>query len=138
MSRFQRKFYVDENLIATVADALSQVYRLDWFGTPVSEHLTGGVNDLTLFDDLSARDYTAIITMDAHQLDDDAERTALAASGLHWIGFSMQGLRGPDALSMQTATILAGLPLVLEHWQARPSAYRLGDVRTIAPRIEAL
>lgn len=138
MSRFQRKFYVDENLIPTVADALSQVYRRDWFGTPAREGLQGGVKDLDLFEDLQARDYSAIITMDAHQLEDDSERTALASCGLHWIGFSMSGLVGPEALARQTAIVLAGLPFVIASWRQEPTAYRIPNLRSDQMRVEPL
>lgn len=140
MTRFERKLYVDENIVPTVADALSQVFRRDWFGTPVKENLTGGVLDLDLFNHLQALGYSAIITMDAHQLDDPAERAALASCGLHWIGFSMTCLAGAgsNALARQTAMILTGLPYVYDHWASTPTAYLLPSMKAETPAIEPL
>ncbi|WP_103061556.1 hypothetical protein [Actinomyces qiguomingii] len=131
-------FYIDENIADGVHKTLASVYRVHRFRTPKDEGLTGGVKDIQLFHDLALRGFDAIITMDGRQLENQDERDALAANNLHWIGFNMPTTRGADAIARQSATILAGMPYVLDHWANKPTAYHLPDLPGTPPDIEPL
>lgn len=129
---WQRSFYIDENLTPALKAPLSKIFTSCTFRTPADEHMIG-VQDIELFDELRERDYDAIITGDARQLERVDERDGLRKAGLHWIGFSRLRSAGQGLLSLEAATILGGLPHVLSNWADTPTAYLLRSANDQTP-----
>lgn len=119
------KFYVDENLPASLAKTFQQLigggHRFYDFKTSNMQ----GTLDLELLDYLGTMEYGAIITKDARQLEDQEERDALRRNGLHWIGVTSSGLQGRAEIRGVIGTLMGGLPTILREWKDVPTAYRL-------------
>lgn len=118
----QRKFFLDENVMPIVADALSRLFKDHRFVTAKSAGLLD-VKDVPLFYDLRDRDIDAIITQDLAQLSNDAERQALRECNLHHIGFVMPKASGQRMAGAQMATLALAIPEVLEQWADQPTSY---------------
>lgn len=121
------KFFVDENMNAACIPPLSAMYFDHEFHSAWDEGLSGE-KDLDLFRELRRRRFQAIITMDRQQLQDQAERQALADARLHWVGYRAKGIGGLRGLALETATVTAGLAYVLEEWQSEPHQYMLSHI----------
>jgi len=118
------KFYIDENLMPSMADQLNRVFRGHNFRTPSQEHCRG-LEDIELFDHLQALSYDALITGARRQLERPDERQALRKAGLSWLGIKTLSLSGAAQLATQTAIVLNGLAWTLDEWCEIPSIYRL-------------
>ncbi|MBB2921280.1 hypothetical protein [Cellulomonas cellasea] len=125
------RFFLDENLPATLREPLSAVYYDHDF---VSGHGTDlvGEPDLALFPALAARGYDALVTQDKAQLSDEDERRALYDAGLHWVGLSMKSHKGLRGIALMSAAVVAGVSYVLDDWRSEPHAYRLRGVESEA------
>lgn len=121
------KFFVDENMNAACIPPLSATYLDHEFRSAWDEGLSGE-KDLALFRELRRRRFQAIITMDRQQLQDQAERQALADARLHWVGYRSKGIGGLRGLALETATVTAGLAYALEDWQSDPHQYLLSHI----------
>jgi hypothetical protein len=125
-------FFVDECLGESTATALRAMFRASIFRTAKDLH-TRGASDVDLLARLAQEDFDGIITRDRKQLVHADERDALRRAGLHWVGVDSFGAgRGASARmspmrvrSATMATLTLGIPLVLEAWADRPTAYRL-------------
>ena len=80
------KVFLDENLNARTAKALSHSLRMHDFSSTTRVGLEG-TDDEDLFGLLAADGFNLIITNDGDQLDIPTERARLKASGLHWLGY---------------------------------------------------
>ncbi|MFS4506138.1 hypothetical protein ACMA46_07865 [Clavibacter sp. Sh2141] len=130
----RRMFFVDENLGESTAAALRILFRGSLFRTAKNLQ-TRGLSDVNLLGRLSDEQFDGIITRDRKQLVHDDERVALRRAGLHWVGVDSFG-SGRNAVSRMSpirvrsatmATLTLGLPLVLETWADRPTAYHLAS-----------
>lgn len=107
------KFLFDENVPNVVTTSLSSIYpaRTHQF-LHVSEVGLDGALDPELYSALPDLGFDAIVTEDRRQLRDHLEE--IVASGVHWIGYkSKQSLRGQEAFTYKTATIVAGMDHVV-------------------------
>ncbi|MBP2338460.1 hypothetical protein JOF41_004638 [Saccharothrix coeruleofusca] len=115
------KFFIDENLPHSLVGPLGVLFREHGFHSCHSEGLTG-VQDIPLFQVLSAGGFTAIITKDARQVRaNDAERRALHDCGVHWIGVRQPSVGGLKLMAAWVAGLTAAMPHILD---------RLGQVST--------
>lgn len=89
----------------------------------------GAVADVDLFERMSFLGYDAIVTRDQNQLRIPEERAALLHHSLHWIGFRVRKQRGVLGLALETATLLAGIPYVLDLVDGDPTAFHLKGVQ---------
>lgn len=123
------RFFLDENLPATLRDPLSAVYYEHEF---LSGHNTAHVGrlDLDLFPVLAQEGYDALLTQDKAQLRDDAERRALYDAGLHWVGLQMKPHSGLRGIALMSAAVVAGMSYVLDDWRAEPHVFRLRGVES--------
>jgi hypothetical protein len=108
------KFYLDENFTPDLVHPLRSIYLAHTFASWAEEDL-GGTLDVDLFPALTTRGFEAIVTRDRRQLTSPTERTALAESGLRWIGMRTTKLSGLGMLSITAASLIAGLRYVIEH-----------------------
>lgn len=123
------KFLIDENIVHGVDRGLAAVYLSHEF---VSAHSDPsrycGVDDLDLFPVAAQYGFDAIVTHDKNQLKKPAERAMLLECGLHWIGHQSKEHSGLLGLALSSATLVAGMPFVLDDWRNAPHAYRLTGV----------
>lgn len=110
-------------------DPLRRVYYEHEFRHASDEGLAGE-KDIALFARLQEQKYDAILTKDRNQLTNLDERRALFDSGLHWIGHNAKGFKGLKAVTMETATVTAGLIYVLDDWKSEPHSYLLKGIPT--------
>lgn len=123
------KFFLDENVNHGCLSPLKAVYHQHEFRHAHDEGLAGEL-DIPLFAKLREQKYDAIITKDGRQLVNEDERRALYDSGLHWIGHAAKGHKGLRGVSVETATVTAGLIYVLEDWRPEPHSYMLMGIPT--------
>lgn len=129
------KVYLDENLPSFAAQPLAQVYPMHRFRTPDDEDLRG-VEDIPLLSTLRVREFDAIVTRDRAQLKDVNERSAVAESGLRWIGVPDKKLKGLEQITVTISTLIAGLRFVFEHQPTGPTSYELKSIpHTASQRI---
>lgn len=130
----RRMFFVDENLGESTATALRTLFRGSLFQT-AKDLRTRGASDVELLSRLSDEQFDGIITRDRKQLIHVEERDALRSAGLHWVGVDSFGSNRGTQTKMSAmrvrsatmATLTLGIPLVLEAWADRPTAYRLAS-----------
>ncbi|MBT0567824.1 hypothetical protein [Williamsia sp. CHRR-6] len=121
------KFFLDENINDGCLAPPRAVYRDHEFRHAHDEGLAGE-QDVPLFGKLQEQKYDAILTKDRNQLTNPEERRALFDSGLHWIGHVAKGFKGLMNLTMETATVTAGLIYVLNDWKREPHSYQLRGI----------
>ncbi|KXP08831.1 hypothetical protein [Tsukamurella pseudospumae] len=121
------KFFLDENMNYGCLAPLREIYREHEFRHIHDEGMSGE-QDIPLFARLREQKYDALLTKDRNQLTDEAERRALFDSGLHWVGHVSKGFQGLKGITMETATVTAGLIYVLEDWRAEPYSYQLKGI----------
>lgn len=127
------KIFLDENIEAGVASALTCVYVGHTFVSAFSDvQRYCNVDDPALFARLAADDFHVIITQDRRQLADDTERRALHDAGLHWIGQRHVDVDGVAGTAFRLATICSGLAVVLENLTDQPTAFRLKGVERLS------
>lgn len=88
------RFFIDENSHRQIGLLLQNIYPNHEYRTVEQEDL-GGVDDVYSFNALGSRGFHAIITADKRQLYRSAEKEALIASGLHWVGHNKSKAKGP-------------------------------------------
>ena len=121
------KVYLDENLPPFLAQPLSVVYADHTFSTWHDEGLQG-VEDIPLYTALRERGFHAIVTRDRAQLKDSSERSAVAASGLRWVGVADKRLQGLEQITITVSTLIAGMRFVFDHVPDGPTSYALATV----------
>ncbi|WP_445168248.1 hypothetical protein ACTXG7_02315 [Mycolicibacterium sp. Dal123E01] len=121
------KFFLDENVNHGCLEPLRTIYREHEFNHAFDEGLSG-TDDIPLFKTLHDQRYEAIITKDRQQLVVDAERRALFDARLHWIGHKAKDHDGLLGISIETATVTAGLIFVIRDWRSDPHIYRMTGV----------
>lgn len=121
------KLLVDHNVNHGVTEILPSIFLHHEFRHAYDEHLHE-LKDIELFAAMSAAGYEGLITRDHNQLKDPDEKNALRSRGLHWIGYRAPSQPGVLGLALETATILAGLPYVLEAQTEGPTAFHLKAV----------
>ncbi|MFT4200494.1 hypothetical protein [Gordonia sp. (in: high G+C Gram-positive bacteria)] len=121
------KFFLDENVNYGSLAPLRAVYAEHEFRHAYDEGFSG-VEDIPLFGRLGEQSYDAIITKDRNQLSDSEERRALFDAGLHWIGHRAKDHKGLKAVSIETATVTAGLIYVLNDLRPEPHSYLLKGI----------
>lgn len=133
------KFFLDENISHSLCGPLESLFKAHRFRSSERESLQG-VLDVDLFRELREREFGAIITLDAQQLELPDERNGLRNAGLHWVGMGNPPGTGLEVLGGLAATIMAGLPHVLDDWRTKPHVYRLGGqiVPASRPTVELL
>jgi hypothetical protein len=133
------KIFLDENLSHEMTAPLGAIFKAHRFKACRGEGLVG-YYDEPLFEELGARDFGAIITLDAKQLENAGEREGLRQAGLHWIGLTQPAGSGLAVLAGLAAMVIAGLPHVLDDWRTEPHIYRLssGVVNYSRPTVERL
>jgi hypothetical protein len=121
------RVYLDENLPPLLAKPLSLVYSDHTFSTCEEEGLRG-TEDIPLFAELRERGFDAIVTRDRAQLKNPYERSAVAASGLRWIGVADKRLQGLEQIAITVSTLIAGMRFVFDHTPDGPTSYALSNV----------
>jgi hypothetical protein len=117
------RFFLDHNLSPRLIGPLLAVHPKHNFQCALNEGLTATA-DIPLFAELVDRRFEAIITRDRNQLADSDERTALLASGLHWLGVKDTHVPGLLGIALDSAAITIGLTMVLSDLEAGQCAYR--------------
>jgi hypothetical protein len=124
-----RRLFVDENIPPLVAISLAKTFpAIEFVSAHDDPHHYCGVDDLELFPRIAAAGFQGIITQDKNQLREAAEREALRAHHLHWIGCQSKGHAGVRGIALNAATLIAGFPFVIEHWGQVPHIYHLKGV----------
>lgn len=121
---------MDENFVVQVSQHLRTMFPLHSFETSQELGLEGE-KDLDLFPLLRGIGIDAIITHDLRHLQNAAETRSLFENKLNWIGMkqSPQGVRGITAIALQSAAVIAALPLIEQQWSAEPTAYRINALQ---------
>lgn len=129
-----RKIFIDENLPPLVARSLSATFKKHTFRSASDESLRS-VKDIDLCHDLAERHYDAIITGDRNQLVRPAERAALRAAGLHWIGLPVIDATGVEQIAAQLSLTVPAVADLLATWPDQPTALTLrAHVHSVAHR----
>ncbi|MGO4859616.1 hypothetical protein [Arthrobacter sp. 2MCAF14] len=119
------KLYLDENLpYTTLIEPLTKLFRTHVFRHPGQESLAG-IEDVDLFGCLAEKDFDAIITQDANQLNNLDERDGLRSAGLHWIGVPQLNEAGLHGLGAVAGMVIAGLPYFFDDARSVPHIYKL-------------
>lgn len=123
------RFYIDENYVVQVVRPARQIFRLHEFVTTNDANLSGTL-DRDLFPRLREMGVHAIITYDKKQLVDMDEARGLYENDLHWIGMKPipQQVKGVGRVALQTASLIAALPLIIDAWQDSPHVYKIKAV----------
>jgi hypothetical protein len=123
------RFLLDENVNTAAMPALAATFLSHEF-VRVGDQRWLGATDGELFHMMRDNGFGAIITKDRNQLTDPTERAVLRSCGLHWVGLRARSHRGLPGLALETASILAGLPFVLDRLGAglEPTAFHLMGV----------
>lgn len=124
------KFFMDENFVVQVSQHLRTLFPWHDFVTTQDLELQGE-KDLQLFPRLRELGMEAIITHDLRHLQDAGETRSLFDNGLHWIGMKQtpQGIKGVAAIALQSAAIIAALPLIEQDWSTEPTAYKINALQ---------
>lgn len=124
------KFFMDENFVVQVSQHLKNMFPWHDFVTTQDLDLEGEKN-LQLFPRLKDLGMDAIITHDLRHLQEPAETRSLFDNDLHWIGMKQapQGVRGVTAIALQSAAIIAALPLIEQDWRTEPTAYKINALQ---------
>jgi hypothetical protein len=124
------KFFMDENFVVQVSQHLRTMFPWHDFVTTQDLDLEGE-KDLRLFPRLRELGMDAIITHDLRHLQEAEETRSLFDNKLHWIGMKQtpQGVRGVTAIALQSAAIIAALPLIEQEWNTEPTAYKINALQ---------
>lgn len=107
------RFFLDENETPEILKVIRPVFYEHDFCTANDEGLID-VEDIELFGEIAKRGFDAIITRDRNQLAIPAEREALQANRLHWIGHKEPDTEGINIITSLTAGYLSAFPHVLD------------------------
>jgi len=120
------RFLLDENVIEAVYNPLIVIFDAHEFST-VHRERWAGLHDIPLFEKMTQHGFDALITHDMAQLANPDERNSLRDHGLHWIGVKPQRFKGVKGISLETATVVAALPYVLDDLStlATPTAFHV-------------
>lgn len=121
------KFLLDQNANFGSLPAL-RAFFADHEFSHASEHGWGSLEDVTLFATMSEAGFTHLITRDRNQLRDSEERAGLLKHDLTWVGIRDPRAGGLLGLSIETATLLTGLPHVMSRVDERGLAFQLRTI----------
>jgi hypothetical protein len=121
---------MDENFAVQISQHLRAMFPWNEFVTTGDLGLAGE-KDLDLFPKLREFGMNAIITHDLRHLQAEDETRSLFENDLHWIGMkqSPQGSKGVAAIALQSAAIIAALPLIQQTLDSEPTAYRINALQ---------
>lgn len=121
---------MDENFVVQVSQHLRTMFPWHDFVTTQDLELEGE-KDLRLFPRLRELGMDAIITHDLRHLQEAEETRSLFDNDLHWIGMKQtpQGVKGVTAIALQSAAIIAALPLIEQAWNSEPTAYKINALQ---------
>lgn len=124
------KYFMDENFAVQISQHLRTMFHWNEFFTTGDLELAGE-KDLALFPKLRGFGIDAIITHDLRHLSADDETRSLFENDLHWIGMKQppQGSKGVAAIALQSAAIIAALPLIEQSLESEPTAYRINALQ---------
>lgn len=124
------KFFMDENFAVQISQHLRDMFPWNEFFTTGDLGLAGE-KDLALFPKLRDFGMDAIITHDLRHLQAEDETRSLFDNDLHWIGMKQppQGSKGVAAIALQSAAIIAALPLIEQSLDPEPTAYRINALQ---------
>lgn len=122
-------FAIDENETTALGHSMSFVVPDHQF-VHVLDIGLGGTKDIPLYEALSAKGITALITRDSNQLKDPAERQAIINSGLHWIGHKSPRGSGGQLIGRLMARYSTAMPYIvgaIDQLDA-PAAFRVAGM----------
>ncbi|RMI14241.1 hypothetical protein [Cellulomonas triticagri] len=121
------RFLLDQNANTGSLPSL-RTFFADHHVAHASERGWGALEDVDLFEAMAEDGFTHLITRDRNQLRDPDERAALRAHDLTWVGVRDTRAGGLLGLSIETATLLTGLPHVLARSAERGLAFALRTI----------
>lgn len=134
-----RRIYVDENLSPGIVRPLAAVYTRDVQFRSFNDERQGGVEDLNLIPFLGQCGFGLIVTKDWAQVDDKvAERDALVAARVSWLGVPDFKLKGAVVIAEQLAAVLPAVGAILASWPDEPTLYRLASRGSVFAEIVPL
>lgn len=132
-----KRIYIDENLPYHLARHLAEVYRHGVQVRSCKDEGQGGVDDLDLIPHLGACGFEVMITKDFAQVDErPAERDALLAAGLSWVGVPDFQLSGARVVAEQLAVVLPAVGEILLDWPTAPTIYKLREPDHVFASVE--
>ncbi len=133
------KLYVDENLSHKLAGVMRATYPRAVFRSHIEEGLRE-YQDVALINEIAARGFSAIITLDSRQLLNTEERNALKDCDMAWVGMGSLDAHGIELHAEMTSVLVANMPTVIDLIDGRPKAIWLTSHhhRRSKPRIESL
>lgn len=108
------KFLIDENELVGIHQPLQAIYPGHTIDHIVNTPMAG-LKDLPLFEAMTEAGYTALITQDRAQIQDNLDEVqALLDHGLHWIGRKQNKVPGRRGMALAAASHVAAMPHLLD------------------------